>query len=675
MDLADLPGLNLQGLSEMDIVGDFAKSWDPLEAAKESDLEILTAGKKREIKNILKSYVGAYDPMSELIQNAMDSVERRLTLEEPSYTPKITIQINLQENSFQVWDNGVGFSKDQFRAFLAPSISFKSGNTSRGNKGVGATYIAYGFNNLELRTRNADLEFSGRFLNGRDWVEDNQSTVHRPQIEPTTTKDAVFDKIDRGANFKITFGGKHTRPSSLAWYQATTPEQWLYILLLKTPLGHISLPDFKGSKITFDLTVVDKSETSTSEQTCLAKYKYPHEEIKASPKVSDVRQVQAASLEKGRDPIKAIEKYRGSNGVYESFDSDALIKRITALTEDEINTIKQYKVSSYGYFAYSTAIWDTLNDKKAKLRKGFRVLRGGLQMANNHMAQGELITIPLNKSIGHQNQTHVIVHFEGAEPDLGRKGFQPELKELAEKIAANMVNYLSSARDLLKSDSGTEPDIGKEVKVHDWMREQERHEKESPLVLTNEHFFLPTRKISMQSTPLCEQDAIVLFNQLIAGGVIRGIRLLSTSQVSQYDGMFRYVAEEPFENLLFNETKNPLGVYEEQLTKAYVGPPKILEYKFSLDGLIREFESGVKNEKDVSLAVFWEMGSEYRREYNVTSLLDFENVHHRRHHGITHVIKSANTRFDVVCLKELIDLLNDADGQQAFQKSSYGDEL
>lgn len=98
MDLADLPGLNLQGLSEMDIVGDFAKSWDPLEAAKESDLEILTAGKKREIKNILKSYVGAYDPMSELIQNAMDSVERRLTLEEPSYTPKITIQINLQEN-------------------------------------------------------------------------------------------------------------------------------------------------------------------------------------------------------------------------------------------------------------------------------------------------------------------------------------------------------------------------------------------------------------------------------------------------------------------------------------------------------------------------------------------------------------------------------------------------
>lgn len=659
----------------MEYTEDFAKSWDPLEAAKDSDLEILTAGKKREIKNILKSYVGAYDPMSELIQNAMDAVERRLDLKEAFYQPKVTIRIDLAENSFQVWDNGIGFSKEQFRAFLAPSISFKSGNTTRGNKGVGATYIAYGFNNLELRTRNPDLVFAGRFLSGREWVEDHESTVHRPQIEPVATPDALFDALDRGASFKIIFGGKHTRPASLAWYQATTPEQWLYILLLKTPLGHISLPDFAGSKVRFDLMVMDKDGVERTESDCLARYRFPHEEIKASPRVSEVRAAQALSLEKGRDPTKVIEKYRSSNGVYDAFGSDTLIARMSNLTADEVTIVSQYRISSYGYFAYSTAIWDTLNDRKAKLRKGFRVLRGGLQMANNHMAQGELITIPLNKSIGHQNQTHVIVHFEGAEPDLGRKGFQPELKELAEKIAAHMVSYLSGARDLLKRDSGAEPDIGKEIKVHDWMREQERHEKDSPLILTNENFFLPMRKISMQSTPLCEQDAIVLFNQLIAGGVIRGIRLLSTSQVAQYDGMFRYAAEEPFEHLEFDEATNPLGVYQEQLREAYVGPPKILEYKFSLDGLIREFESGVKAEKDVSLAIFWDMGEEYKREYNITSLLDFDNVHHRRHHGITHIVRSANTQFDAVCLKELIDLLNAPIEQQAYQKAAYGDDL
>src|SRR5690606_21983864 len=126
----------------------------------------------------------------------------------------------------------------------------------------------------------------------------------------------------------------------------------------------------------------------------------------------------------------------------------------------------------------------------------------------------------------------------------------------------------------------------------------------------NEKFFLPTKRISVSCIPQTEQDVIVLFNQLIAGGVIRGIRLLSTSQISQYDGVFRYCADDPLENLVFDEQKNPLGVHAERLTKSYRTQPKVIEYKYNLDGLIREFEAGVKHESDVDLAVFWEMGTE-----------------------------------------------------------------
>jgi hypothetical protein len=649
--------------------------WDPLEAAKDSDQEIITAGKKREIKNILKSYVGTYDPMSELIQNAMDSVERRLNMGELGYVPKIFIQVDLKENTFQVSDNGVGFSRDQFLAFIAPNISFKSDGKTRGNKGVGATYIAYGFNNLELRTKNAAFRYSGHFLSGRDWVDDTVGSVHRPKIEPISSSDPVFDQFDQGASFKIKFGGKNTRPTNLSWYQASTPDQWKYLLLVKTPLGHINLPGYAISNVNFDLVVISRDGLTLESCDCIAKYKFPHEEINVSAHLRTVRDLQKTALDRGKDPSKAIERYRNSNGVYDSFSDAEIIARFRSLNEEDRALVSSNEITIYGYFAYSTSIWDTLNDKKAKLRKGYRILRGGLQLANNHMAQGDLITIPLQKNTGHQNQAHVLVHFSNADPDLGRKGFQPELKDLAEKLAVLMVSYLSAARDLLKSDSGEEPDIGKEIKVHDWMRDQEKHEKEFPLVLKNENFFLPMRKISMQSVPLCEQDAIVLFNQLIAGGVIRGIRLLSTSQVSQYDGMFRYAAEQPLENLAFDKDKNPLGVYEEQLSNVYVGPPKILEYKFSLDGLIREFESGVKSEKDISLAVFWDFGTEYMRSYRVVSLLDFENTHHRRHHGLTHTIKSETTQFDAVCLRELIEVLNSPDEQQQIQKDRYGEAI
>lgn len=145
--------------------------------------------------------------------------------------------VDLRENSFQVIDNGTGFDKEQFRAFMAPNISFKKESTSRGNKGVGATYIAYGFNELEIRTKNSNFHFAGVFRNGRDWVEDTSGTVHRPHVSPINTVDPRFEAIDQGTSFKIRFGGKNTRPANLSWYQATTPEQWLYLLLVRTPLG------------------------------------------------------------------------------------------------------------------------------------------------------------------------------------------------------------------------------------------------------------------------------------------------------------------------------------------------------------------------------------------------------------------------------------------------------
>lgn len=521
-----------------------SSGWDPLEEAGDTDKELLSAAKKREIKNILKSYVSNYDPFSELLQNALDAVERRMQ-SGSSFDPKIWVRVDLQENSLEVVDNGCGFEAEEFRTFLAPSISFKAGGKTRGNKGVGVTYIAYGFNELLIRTKNSSYSYQGAIRRGREWIEDSEGTVPRPRIDATTAQSELFDALDQGTSFKIKFTGSHIRPSNLAWYQAQTAEQWLYLLLVKTPL---------------------------------------------------------------------------------------------------------------------------------KLRKGLRILRGGLQLANNHMPQGELITIPLTRSIGHQNQAHVIVHFEGADPDLGRKGFQPELKELAERLSVTIVRQLGARRDILKSDSGAHTEIDNEIKVHDWLKSQEQYETTHPLELTNQNFFLPMNRISIGSEPQSEQDVIVLFNQLLAGGVIRGIRLLATSQALQYDGVFRYLADEPLANHYFDPTTNPLGVLAEQLHSPYISPPKILEYKYSLDGLIREFEGEIKVQKDISLAIFWEMGSEYKKEYNVISLLDFDHVHQRKHHGLTHVLTSAHSRIDAICLKELIQLLNDPTGAQEFQKSQYGDE-
>ena len=154
--------------------------WDPLSyAGVPSDLE--NDARKRGIDNLLQSYTGYFDVFSELIQNALDAVDRRIETEGESYEPKISVEIDLPDDSVTVTDNGVGFTREQFQTFLAPNVSFKVGR-SRGNKGVGATYLAYGFNHLEMGTKTPDFTGYAKITGGREWVAGKYG-AQRPKVQ------------------------------------------------------------------------------------------------------------------------------------------------------------------------------------------------------------------------------------------------------------------------------------------------------------------------------------------------------------------------------------------------------------------------------------------------------------------------------------------------------------
>ncbi|RZK98053.1 MAG: ATP-binding protein, partial [Pedobacter sp.] len=80
---------------------------------------------------------------------------------------KISIDIDLSKHSVRVTDNGCGMGLDELRQFLKPNLSFKSGPVTRGSKGVGATYLGYGFNSLQVITRRGNKSYSGIIQNGR----------------------------------------------------------------------------------------------------------------------------------------------------------------------------------------------------------------------------------------------------------------------------------------------------------------------------------------------------------------------------------------------------------------------------------------------------------------------------------------------------------------------------
>lgn len=641
--------------------------FDPLADDGEIQRSVVEAARRREIRNILKSYTGLFDFLSEPIQNALDAIDERCVSDGPSYKPKLWVTIDLTDQSVRVTDNGIGFTSDQFRSFLKPNVSYKGrkGTRSRGNKGVGATYLAYGFNFLAIATTSPDFYASVVLKNGREWVEDQEGIVPSPTFELTTAEDDAFASVDRGSSFVLRLVGPGIRPSDMGWLQARTAEQWAAILCAKTPLGRVYLP-YKPPPIEVRVIVRDKDSTRSEVLLTNPVYLYPHQipGLRVQ-RLGDILSAEIAVVGLGKTADKVSGKFKRLHGIFETWSPEQILAgdstlRIDKLQPEERTLIDRYHVAVYGYFCYSTSVWDGYNDNTLKLRRGMRLLKGGLQMAANTMPQGEQIVIPLLSHIGYQQTTHVVVHLEDADPDLGRKGFQPEIVLLAEKLSVGVTNVFRRRKDNLLPSPGA-PKFTEDQKKYEWIRAQEGHEEKFPL--TVESKFLSIRpSIVVRSLPQSEQDVIALFNQFLSSGVIRGLQLMATSQHNTYDGLFR-VRLETEEESAFDANSNPLGIQRGTFDNFPVrSEPKILEYKFSVDGLMDDFDHEVKFPEHISLVVAWELGTQWREKFVATSLLDPNNVALRQVFGATHLLAHENGTggFHVIILSDLIDYLRDS---------------
>lgn len=646
-------------------------SFDPLEASDADMAEAALSAKKRMIKNVLDCYVGWYDPFCEMIQNALDAVDKLVG--KPGYDPKIQVIIDLPNNSITVVDNGIGFKREQFKSFLAPNYSFKDGEKNlRGRKGVGATYLAYAFNYLRVITKNDSFAAQFVMLDGKKWAKSDELD-NRPQMQQDNTPvgNSFFEEENHGTLMTVKCDSD-SYPGDLSWLGISDAKSWAKVLRVKTALGGIILK----SKARVTIVCLDKEGNSTQEVLEESAYLTIDELVNKCANIDEIISWRDEQYRRERDINALPNRFRNLDGVFGTWNSNRLIERIQTLSEDEKEDIKKYNITTMFGYVYSMSIWDAI-DKECNMRKGTHVLYGGIQMAVNNMPQGELIQIPLTKNIGRQKQANILFHFENCNVDMGRKGFDKKIVDLAKEISRKLMDGpIKGIKPSLKANTGAAPDMARELQLSTWKHEMEKHEEESPLVINNPNFFNPVNEVSVLSTPTREQDVIALFNQLLAGGVIRGIKIMSTNERLTYDGLFRIVIKN--DNLhRFHQETNPLGIVDDvieamlQDNEEIITDPKVLEYKYSLDGLIEDIEDGTKNINDIDLVVAWEAGTQYKENYVLYSrLLDGEEGM-RQYHGITHDLCNSDGQHVcfVILLKDLIMKLNSDEKFEELQES------
>lgn len=627
------------------------------------------------VANVLNSYTGFYDLFSELVQNALDATQLKQREQVLGYVPRISIEIDMRSRRVKVVDNGVGMSIDEFKYCLRPNVSFKRGAGLRGNKGVGATYLAYGFSQIRIQTRKGGNEFCAVLMGGRRWAEDYSGAVPRPTFRTETFSVAELGAAESGTSFEIMLGdAPGERPKDLGWIGARNAAQWLSVLRIKTPIGGVYLTTTGKFRPQVKVRVIDSEGSITEESTNNCEYYYPHE---IPGKVQSLSDIKSALGKVSGDAATKISRlsseFKKLDCMYEVWTKEDLLDEegdFASAVESEADRIiiQRHNVTVYGAFLSSAKQWGSFNDTVLLLRKGQRIMQGGLQLATDGMVQGDPLVIPLTSTIGYQANSHVVVHFTDGNPDMGRKVFQPELKTLAERLAVRAVSIFKRYLQHRKPDAGP-PTILASRALHDWKRHQEEHADKRPLVLSPKY-----GKLSLASEPQQEQDVVALFHCLLALGVFRGYRVFATSQNETYDSLYSLNYAVTAE-VQYSRLGAPLGV-SDRLAHHGETEPKVLEYKYDFDSLIEDFENETKSPEHIDLVVCWSVDPGYKDRFYLKPLLVGDEGSDRINYGATHQAfseSSQDLRFEVIVLKDLLAYLLDPVKEEARQRVTYGD--
>lgn len=558
---------------------------------------------KRELKGIVETYHHYWDVLAEMIQNSRDALDRA---QREQADPKRFIRLSMDAASrtIEILDNGCGISKGLVLEMLNPGGGDKDGIESEvGEKGVGLTYCICRSTQFQIETKTKDEgPFGLEISEMAQWIKSDEVKAPPGYAE--------FGNGDYkvGGN-EITIEGQ---PYPLNSYTRITLkgvppseegkdifdhnlDQMKYLLLTRTALGVTDNLFHEEYEPSFDFYYDLSLKGQSSKGDLTPGYPRPHE-LLANPKSLD--EIMAAFMTKTNPADR------------KRFVDKAAIWGTKTVKNGE-ETIRVYGVMFPGNKVFSEVSEDPLrieepDDVPDEERDD--LLRSGIFLATKRMPTG--VTIPEGKGGGKYltfyKRCLFVVESDRIKFDIGRKSLHHVPRNRLQKAVTALYSVFEP---LAQYQSDERPERNPEAAP-----QETKAEREARIQKEWEHLEslvdLNVSGIGYQKVPDRQEAAIAaIFHELIGARKLKNYQTLGTGYKQQYDLHARYV--------------DPKREVPLQL---------LIEFKYSLEAVMHDFQDGVKNFSEVDMFVAWDADEQKLKDGG----FELYSVENPVYEGVTH---------------------------------------
>ena len=614
----------------------------------------------RQIRSVVSSYNSPWDPLSELIQNAVDAINQRSSDGDAGFQGKILITIDADQNIITIEDNGIGIQPSNRNKMLLPGGSLKTQGNTYGHKGLGFTYCAHIAETIEVDTSHEDGIDHWIFTGGFDWLanENNLTTLQ------SITGDTIREFVDRGTAIRIKFitGQYEQRIANTAvldrlFTWANDPKLLEFVLRTRTAIGQVGWL-FGESSLDIEIKVRFISANTEINVPCqfFDFLNYPPLNQQVFPKATDY----ATKVYLNPRNMNKIH-----HGIYHVFDQDLTNPSQPLRVGRNLGGVN-FKV--YLYACGKKNLQEALKQYDQRLGGEFRELAFTTDV---HLAiQGMPSGVPIDSwnNYGHHEQRFfALIDAEmrfGTVLDAGRKTITRHYVDLLVDKTVEMaksVGYFSNQTSFyemsyqLHHSSSLPPQRGPMHYINNW--QQLRALGSTSLLLDK----LPNDEIAIY----------VLFGELVGRGLLPGYKILYVSGGAVYDAAFRFavnLADDNAVNPTVSGGKTIFGVgdalVQQQGRKAYQWQHSatgqnhlVVEFKIEAHDLLLDIQKR-RSEKDIRHIDI--LVCMTQNEEEITKLGGaLTPIPHgaRQFSGVTHTLAYGPHTIHVICLQDIVDKL------------------